>query len=84
MKEYPNANLFCEKNLIDSTMAHDISLNKSVERSISKSWVGRPKGMLQFTWYRGILDLDGFFVGDFTEKGKLDNMGNIILNTSLS
>ena len=49
-----------------------------------KSWVGRPKGMLQVAWYLGLLDLDIFCVEDFTEKGKLDGMGNIIPNTSLS
>ena len=65
-------------------MAHDTSLNKSVEKGVSNSWVGRPKGMLKVAWERGILDLDRFFMEDFTEKWKLDGMGNIISNTSLS
>ena len=40
--------------------------------------------MLQFTWERGLLDLDRFFVEDFTGKEKLDGMVNIISNTSIS
>ena len=84
IKEYSNSNLFCEKNLIDLEMVNDVSLNKSVEKGASKSWFGRTKVMLQVTWEWGLLDLDIFCMEDFTEKGKLDGMGNIISNTSLS
>ena len=65
-------------------LAHDISLNTPVDKGVSKSLVGKPKGMLQVAWERGILDLDRVFVEDFTEKGKIYGMGNIISNTSLS
>ena len=61
MKEYPNANLFCEKNRIDLTMAHDISLNKLKDKGVQKLWVGQPKDMLQVTWEQGLLDLDTFW-----------------------
>ena len=72
------------ENIIDLEMANDILLNKSVEKVVSKYWVGRPKGMLQVAWDPGLLDLDRFCVEDFTEKGKLYGMGNIISNTILS
>ena len=75
---------FCEKYVIHLAMAHKISLNKSVDTGVSKSWVGRPKVMIQVAWERGILDLDICCVEDFIKKCKLDGMGNIISNTSLS
>ena len=68
----------------DTCRRHDISLNKSVEKGVSESWVGRPKGMLQVAWEKGLLELDIFYEEDFTEKGLLDGMGNMISNTSLS
>ena len=83
-KNIPTPNYFVKKNPIDLAMAHDISLNKSVEKGVSKSWVGQSKGMLQVAWERGLLDLDRFCVEDFTQKGKLYSMVNIISNTSLS
>ena len=40
--------------------------------------------MLQVAWRRGLLDLDIFFVEDFSEKWELYGMGNTISNTSIS
>ena len=65
-------------------MAHDISLNKSVQKGVSKLWFFQQKVMIQFAWEKGLLDLERFSVEYFTEKGKLYGMGNIISNPSLS
>ena len=70
--------------MIYLAMVHDISLKNSVHKGVSKSWVVQPKGILQVNWERGIIELDRFCMKDFTEKGKLDGMGNIISNTGLS
>ena len=40
--------------------------------------------MLQVAWQQGLLNLGRFCMEDFTEKGELDGMGNIISNISLS
>ena len=40
--------------------------------------------MIQVAWEQGLLELDIFCFESFTEKGKLDGMGNIISNISLS
>ena len=39
--------------------------------------------MLQIAWERGLLDLNRYRVEDFIEKGKLDDCGNVIQDTSL-
>ena len=39
--------------------------------------------MLQIAWERGLLDFDNFFVEEFSEKGKLNEMGNRIDATCL-
>ena len=70
--------------MIYLAMVHDISLKNSVHKGVSKSWVVQPKGILQVNWERGIIELDRFCMKDFTEKGKLDGIRNIISNTSIS
>ena len=43
----PTPTYFVKIYIIDLEMAHDISLNKQVEKGVSKSWVGQTKVMLQ-------------------------------------
>ena len=73
-----------KKTLIDLAKNQDIPLKKSVEKGVTKTWVGTPKGMLQIAWERGLLDLDSFCVEDFSDKGLLDDMDNRIEKTNLS
>ena len=46
-------------------------------------WVGKPKGKLQMAWEHGVLNLVKYCMEDDNEKGKLDDIGNIIEETSL-
>jgi hypothetical protein len=62
---------------------YGIELTKTIPAHISESWVGKPKGMLQIAWERGLLDLNQYCIEDFSGKGKLDDCGNIIQDTSL-
>ena len=62
---------------------YGIELTKIVPAHISETWVGKPKGMLQIAWERGLLDLNRYCVEDFSDKGKLDDCGNVIQDTSL-
>ena len=73
-----------KKTLIDLAKNQDIPLKKSIEKGVTKTWVGTPKGMLQTAWEWGLLDLDSFCVEDFSEKGLLDYMENRIEKTNLS
>ena len=47
----------------------NIDTTKKIETNVTPSWVGKPKGMFDIAYERGLLDLDKFCVEDFTEKG---------------
>ena len=51
--------------------------------NVTETWVGKLKEKLQVTWERGLLNLNKYCVEDYNEKGKLDDMGKIIEETSL-
>ena len=63
---------------------YSIELSKTIPSHILESWVGKPKGKLQIAWERGLLNLNEYCFEDFSEKGKLDNSGNVIEATSLN
>ena len=48
---------------------------------VKQGWEGKPKGLLQILWERGLVDANK--LDTYTMKGKTDELGNIINNTSL-
>jgi hypothetical protein len=48
---------------------------------IEEGWVGKPKGSLQILYERGWIDPANW--KQYTEKGKVDTMGNLLEDTSL-
>ena len=70
-------------NLALKAGRYNIATTKKVMTNVTETWVGKPKGKLQVAWERGLLNLDKYCVEDYNEKGKLDDMGNIIEETSL-
>ena len=71
------------KNLVKRHMRADevrkaaetlsISLTKTIQTNVTPTWVGKPKGMFDIAYERGLLDLTKFCVEDFTEKGLPDH-----------
>ena len=62
---------------------YEIPLTKTVKKGVTERWVGKPKGMLQLAYERGLLDLENICISDFSEKGKQNKAGNVIEGTSL-
>ena len=56
-----------------------VTFRQTIEKDVVKTWLHQPKGMLE----RGLLDFDKYFVEEFSEKGKIDAMGNRIGETNL-
>ena len=46
-----------------------IPVTKEVEEGGTKSWIGKPKGMLQIAYKRGLLNLHKYNVEDFSKNG---------------
>jgi len=46
-----------------------VATTKDVEKNLTPTWVGKPKGMFNITYKRGLLNLDKYCKEDFTEKG---------------
>ena len=67
---------WCEK--------YNILTTRTVQKNITETWVGKPKGKLQVAYERGLLDLNRFCVEDFSDKGMLDSCGNYVKETSLN
>ena len=74
---------FVKKNLVELATQHNIAVKKIVEKGVAKSWVGKSKGMLQIAWERGLLNLDSYYVEDFSEKGMFDDFDNRVTKTNL-
>ena len=70
-------------NLALKAERYNIMMKKNVMANVTETWVGKLKGKLQVAWECGLLDLDKCCVENYNEKGKLDDMGNIIEETSL-
>jgi len=50
-----------------------VATTKDVEKNLTPTWVGKPKGMFDIAYKRGLLNLDKYCVEDFTEKGLTDH-----------
>ena len=54
-----------------------------MEKGVTETWVGYPKGVLQVACGRGLLNSEKFPGITFKQKGSLKYAGNIYLETSL-
>ena len=55
---------------LQKTACHNnINIKKTITDGVTPSWVGKPKGMIQVAYERGLLDLENYCVEDFTIKG---------------
>ena len=61
--------------------AHHQSAVSNVEK-IKEGWVGKPKGLLQVLWERGLIDT-GINLKDYSLTGKKDALGTVNNNTNL-
>lgn len=71
-------------DLITFANKYDIPIKKTVETQVSEGWVGKAKGKLQIAFERGLLNLEKYCVEEFSDKGKKDENGNVIRETSLN
>ena len=57
-----------KRELVELCAQHQIAVSKNVEK-IKEGWVGKPKGLLQVLWERGLID-NGVNLKDYslTEK----------------
>ena len=89
LKELTDAGHFIPKTqrkkerLVEWASKYQIEVMKNIDKNVTESWVGKPKGKLQIAWERGLLDLFKYCIDDYSEKGKVDLLGNIIQETSL-
>jgi hypothetical protein len=72
--------------MVDLCKLNDVPYKVFTETSIIKGWNGKPKGMLQILWEWGFINpaiepakAEGFYSND----GKKDAFGNLILGTLL-
>ncbi len=70
-------------HLVKWALHYDISIKKDVDTNVTETWVDKPKGKLQVAWERGLLNLEKYCIEDFSEKGKMDEYGHVICDTSL-
>ena len=63
--------------------AHIILTVYEVDKNSLDTWVGKPKGILDIFYVRGLLDLDQFDIGGFNEKFQKDSYGKIIEGSNL-
>ena len=70
-----------KRELVDLCKQHQIAITKNVKR-IKEGWEGKPKGLLQVLWERGLIDANNLKrYGVLT--GKKDDLGTVDHNTSL-
>jgi hypothetical protein len=70
-----------KRELVELCTHHQIAVSKNVEK-IKEGWVGKPKGLLQVLWERGLIDT-GINVKDYTLTGKKDALGTVDNSTNL-
>ena len=68
------------KQLQTQVRALDLPIKFTYEKTIT-GWVGKPKGSLQILYKRGWIDPDK--LSDYTEKGKMSEMGVLRKDKSL-
>jgi hypothetical protein len=69
------------KKIQQQCVALDLPV-ECTEKIIREGWVGKPKGAFQILYKRGWINPSK--PRDYTEKGKMDEMGNIIENSSIN
>jgi hypothetical protein len=70
-----------KRELADLCTANNIPCNRIAEK-VKEGWVGKPKGLLQVLWERGIID--GTNVKQYSLTGKKDEFGTMVdYSTSL-
>jgi len=69
-----------KRELIRLCKDHNIETSKVVER-IKEGWEGKPKGLAQVLWERGLID--GTNLKDYSLTGKKDELGMLDITTSL-
>ena len=70
-----------KRELVELCAQHQIAVSKNVEK-IKEGWVGKPKGLLQVLWERGLIDT-GVNLKDYSLTGKKDALGTIDNSTNL-
>ena len=68
-KQIPVLKYHVKQPLLDLAIIHDIPITKVKRKGGVESWVGKPKGMYDIAFERGLLDLDTYCVEDYTVKG---------------
>jgi hypothetical protein len=69
-----------KQELVELCEQHQIAITKNVEK-IKEGWEGKPKGLLQVLWERGLVDSTN--LKDYSCTGKKDDLGVVNKGTSL-
>ena len=64
--------------------SHNSSTVYEVDRKYLETWVGKPKGLLDICYERGLLEIDKYDLDDLNKEGKNDSSGEIFEGTNLS
>ena len=72
-----------KNNVIKLSEKFNITTKKTVEKGVTETWVGNPKGMLQVAYEQVQLNLEKYSISAFKEKGPEIDAGNIDLEASL-
>ena len=69
-----------KRELVELCQHHNIAIKKAVEK-VKEGWEGKPKGLLQVLWERGLID--GNNLKQYSLTGKKDDLGTVNDSTSL-
>ena len=69
-----------KRELVELCQQHQIETTKNVEK-VKEGWEGKPKGLLQILWERGLID--GTNLNNYSLTGKKDELGTVDNSTSL-
>jgi hypothetical protein len=69
-----------KRELVELCKHHSIVITKTVEK-IREGWEGKPKGLLQILWERGLIN--GNNLKQYSLTGKKDQLGTVDESTSL-
>jgi len=69
-----------KRELVELCQHHNIAIKKAVEK-VKEGWEGKPKGLLQVLWRRGLID--GNNLKQYSLTGKKDDLGTVNDSTSL-
>ena len=63
-----------KRELVELCQHHNIAIKKAVEK-VKEGWEGKPKGLLQVLWERGLID--GNNLKQYSLTGKKDDLGTV-------